>query len=285
MDNKQTREFNETINHIFKMDEREVFSNEIKSLMEEIEKNKLQSSKVLILINFIQYKLNELDSHHQLAKEMLKTKEYNTENLLLLNIFSKYSDDEYFLSIKKYMIEVLVEKLLLIQNFSIDQVKSSLTKINSKCQESNGENLFKEESVIKYIESKIDEKKNSSKDNFESLILTADDLLVNTVNQKTNFDNIVNSYDNSNLNEYNYDLKIYYSGGADSCSQNCSIKFSNPVNLETFIFYLKKRLGIYEHAKFNILILNKDKQEVEYLHNISQLSVKDINEIKIVPDE
>lgn len=285
MDNKQTREFNETINHIFKMDEKEVFSNEIKSLLEEIEKNKLQSSKVLILINFIQYKLNELDSHHQLAKEMLKTKEYNTENLLLLNIFSKYSDDQYFINVKKFMIEVLVEKLLLIQNFSIDQVKTSLTKINSKCQESNGENLFKEESVIKYIESKIDEKKNSSKDNFESLILTADDLLVNTVNQKTNFDNIVNSNDNSNLNEYIYDLKIYYSGGADSCSQNCSIKFSNPVNLETFIFYLKKRLGIYEHAKFNILILNKDKQEVEYLHNISQLSLKDINEIKIVPDE
>lgn len=285
MDNKQTREFNETINHIFKMDEKEVFSNEIKSLLEEIEKNKLQSSKVLILINFIQYKLNELDSHHQLAKEMLKTKEYNTENLLLLNIFSKYSDDQYFINVKKFMIEVLVEKLLLIQNFSIDQVKTSLTKINSKCQESNGENLFKEESVIKYIESKIDEKKNSSKDNFESLILTADDLLVNTVNQKTNFDNIVNSNDNSNLNEYNYDLKIYYSGGADSCSQNCSIKFSNPVNLETFIFYLKKRLGIYENAKFNILILNKDKQEVEYLHNISQLSLKDINEIKIVPDE
>jgi len=216
---------------------------------------------------------------------MLKTKEYNTENLLLLNIFSKYSDDQYFLNVKKFMIEVLVEKLLLIQNFSIDQVKTSLLKINSKCQESNGENLFKEESVIKYIESKIDEKKNSSKDNFESLILTADDLLVNTVNQKTNFDNIVNSNDNSNLNEYNYDLKIYYSGGADSCSQNCSIKFSNPVNLETFIFYLKKRLGIYEHAKFNILILNKDKQEVEYLHNISQLSLKDVNEIKIVPDE
>lgn len=285
MDNKQTREFNETINHIFKMDEKEVFSNEIKSLLEEIEKNKLQSSKVLILINFIQYKLNELDSHHQLAKEMLKTKEYNTENLLLLNIFSKYSDDQYFINVKKFMIEVLVEKLLLIQNFSIDQVKTSLTKINSKCQESNGENLFKEESVIKYIESKIDEKKNSSKDNFESLILTADDLLVNTVNQKTNFDNIVNSNDNSNLNEYIYDLKIYYSGGADSCSQNCSIKFSNPVNLETFIFYLKKRLGIYENAKFNILILNKDKQEVEYLHNISQLSLKDINEIKIVPDE
>ena len=285
MDNKQTREFNETINHIFKMDEKEVFSNEIKSLLEEIEKNKLQSSKVLILINFIQYKLNELDSHHQLAKEMLKTKEYNNENLLLLNIFSKYSDDQYFLNVKKFMIEVLVEKLLLIQNFSIDQVKTSLTKINSKCQESNGENLFKEESVIKYIESKIDEKKNSSKDNFESLILTADDLLVNTVNQKTNFDNIVNSNDNPNLNEYNYDLKIYYSGGADSYSQNCSIKFSNPVNLETFIFYLKKRLGIYEHAKFNILILNKDKQEVEYLHNISQLSLKDINEIKIVPDE
>lgn len=285
MENKQTREFNETINHIFKMDEKEVFSNEIKSLLEEIEKNKLQSSKVLILINFIQYKLNELDSHHQIAKEMLKTKEYNTENLLLLNIFSKYSDDQYFLNVKKFMIEVLVEKLLLIQNFSIDQVKTSLLKINSKCQESNGENLFKEESVIKYIESKIDEKKNSSKDNFESLILTADDLLVNTVNQKTNFDNIVNSNDNSNLNEYNYDLKIYYSGGADSCSQNCSIKFSNPVNLETFIFYLKKRLGIYEHAKFNILILNKDKQEVEYLHNISQLSLKDVNEIKIVPDE
>lgn len=285
MENKQTREFNETINHIFKMDEKEVFSNEIKSLLEEIEKNKLQSSKVLILINFIQYKLNELDSHHQIAKEMLKTKEYNTENLLLLNIFSKYSDDQYFLNVKKFMIEVLVEKLLLIQNFSIDQVKTSLLKINSKCQESNGENLFKEESVIKYIESKIDEKKNSSKDNFESLILTADDLLVNTVNQKTNFDNIVNSNDNSNLNEYNYDLKIYYSGGADSCSQNCSIIFSNPVNLETFIFYLKKRLGIYEHAKFNILILNKDKQEVEYLHNISQLSLKDVNEIKIVPDE
>jgi hypothetical protein len=284
MDKKQIREFNETINHIFKMDEREVFSNEIKSLMEEIEKYKLQNCKVLILINFIQYKLNELDSHHELAKEMLKNQK-NSQNLNLLNLFSKYCDDHHFLSVKKFMVDVLVEKLVEIKNFNIDQVKNSFKKINSKsqCQQTHGENIVKEESVVKYIESKLDEKKNSSKDFYDNINLTAEDLLLN--NHNTNYDNIGSSNNISNLNEYTYDLKIYYSGGAESCSQNCSIKIASPVDLDSFIFYLKKRLGIYEHAKFNILILNKEKQEVQYLNNISQLSIKEVNEIKIVPDD
>ena len=275
MDKKQAREFNETINHIFKMNEKEVISNEVKSLIEDIDKNQLQGSKVLILINFIQYKLNELDNHQELAKEMLKhSKEINSN---VLHIFSQYCDDHNFHSVKKFIVDLLIEKLLEIKNITIDHVKYSFKKISQKSLQ-NKELQQREGNVIKYIESKFEERKTSSKEIFENL--TPEEIMANP----NTFAHVACN-NISFANEFAYDLRIYYLGGADSCSQNCSIKSSTPLDLHSFIFYLKKKLGIYEHAKFKIVILNKEKEETDFLQNISQLSLKDTNELKIVPDD
>jgi hypothetical protein len=264
MDHILNRECTETINHVFKMNEKEVFANELKNLIEEVNKNGLQTSHELIVINFILYKLNEVDQHQDVAKELMTN--YN-KGKYSNKMFSQYCDETYFQNIKKYLIEVLIDYLIELDGITLEKITEILKKVRKK----NQENFNEDSNIIKYIEGKINDKNKKLNTNSDAKIISSKS------------EKVVPASKSNIVNKINYELKIYYLGGANSCSQKCSIVLDSQLDYSTFLFYLKQKLGIYEHAKFKIIILNKNKDEVRFLECISQLNTKDVNELKIVP--
>jgi hypothetical protein len=91
------------------------------------------------------------------------------------------------------------------------------------------------------------------------------------------------SYTPSVISENKYLLQIFYLDGADSYSQECNIYSQSPLDYNSFIYYLKKKLGIYEHAKFKLILLDSNREERQFLNSVNQLKYDEVNELKIVP--
>jgi len=463
-------DFQDTLNYIFKMNEKEVFTTELHNLIEEIENTHLQIAKVPILINFIQYKLNELCDHMEVAQNLLKSSKLDNQDeqsLFIRGIFQQFCKKEYFSGIKEYMMSLLIENLLQIENLDENFLKNCFNsgislnnqagdKITSNNSNNINSNTAKanESTVMNYLENKVLEKEvnknfidnilveekkgtggsNLNVNNSQNNIINNSNVISNANNSydfTSNFNkfygnqnegsdsrsrrgkkvkngssssattnNIYNYYNyntpnsvnyfnlnnsgNTNLNNNNfqnqnythsnfgnnlpqhqpcerrkernnppnsthnvnnnlivsnnynhsfqnlhpqnnlnlnftncnnssnnfniqfpsnsiidhpnnnlytlcetqevrYKLKIFYLDGADSYSQVCNIVSKQGLNFSSFLHCLKKKLGIYEHAKFKLVIVEKNKEEKEFLESVSQLKLDEVNELKIVP--
>jgi hypothetical protein len=262
MKSSANNNFHESFKNIFKKNEKENFLNEINTLNDDITTNGLTEFKTIININYILFKLYELDNNYELYQEILKEKKNkevkneDEDEINYADLFKIYINKNKFNDFKRFMIDNLFEYLLKIENINFGVLKSSIEKIVSKMQ--NDEDIrLKENNLLAYLESKIDQLKNNK--------------LIHTIKDSYNKDKII------------YKLNIFYDGGVDSCSQLCNIESRALIDYPTFIYKLKRKLGIYEHSTFKIVILNRNKDEIEILKEIEQLSIDHINLIKIVP--
>jgi hypothetical protein len=88
---------------------------------------------------------------------------------------------------------------------------------------------------------------------------------------------------NNEIEERNaYDLKVIYSEGSDNCPQMIKLKINKNSDFITFVRELKKALDIYEFAKFQIVIMEKNV-DLKFLESLKDLKTDSENHIKIVP--
>jgi hypothetical protein len=270
----------DTLAYIFKMNLKELFTNEITNLVEEIDSHGVGSCKVPILVNFIQYKLSELENHQKVAESLLLSQ--NSSNVTTKNEFTKFCKKENFNSIRNFMVEILIHKICEMDGVGLELIKFCIIPDSSKASSSQMKLYKIVEDKYKEINSKK-EKDNTIK--FNNL----EKFQKNNIKNSDNRNNLANNQNNDTLNRNNldnntftYKLKIYYLDGSDSYFQICNIKSRTALDYQSFIFNLKKKLGIYENARFKIVIM-ENKKEKEYFEDISQLISGEINEIKIVP--
>jgi hypothetical protein len=79
-----------------------------------------------------------------------------------------------------------------------------------------------------------------------------------------------------------YDIKVVYSEGSDNYPQMIKLKLNKNCDFNTFTRELKKSLDIYEFAKFQIVLMEKNN-DIKFLDNIGDLKIDEENQIKIVP--
>jgi len=261
MKSSANNKIQESFKNILKNNEKENFLNEINTLNEDIATNGLTEFKTIININYILFKLYELDNNYELYNEIVKEKKNkekneNEDEINYAELFKIYVNKNKFNDFKRFMIDTLFDNLLKIENINFDVFKRSIEDMASKMQ--NDDDIkIKENNLLAYLESKMDQAKNNNLIHF-----------------------IKDSY---NKDKVSYKLNIFYDGGVDSCSQRCIIESKTSIDYPTFIYKLKRKLGIYEHSTFKIVILNRYKDEIEILKEIEQLSTDHINLIKIVP--
>jgi hypothetical protein len=82
-------------------------------------------------------------------------------------------------------------------------------------------------------------------------------------------------------NYINYKFRVFYQYGSESTPQIININLTQDCDLKTMCKEIKKSLGIFEFAKFNIYI--NENNTYESLSGIGQLNTKDYNYLKLVP--
>lgn len=262
MKSNERNNFQDSVNNIFKKNEKEIFLNELNTLNDDITASGLAEFRTIINTNYILFKLYELDNNYELYNEMVKEKKNreaeNQDEVKYADMFKLYTDKEYFYDFKRSIIDALYDNLLKIENININTFKNSIEKIVDKMQ-NDDEIKTKENNLLAYLNSKI--------------------------NQDSKNKMIHSIKDSFPTNKIKYRLNIFYDGGVDSCSQRCIIESKSTIDYSTFIHKLKKKLGIYEHSTFKIVILNNNKEEIKILKELEQLNVDRINLIKIVPSD
>lgn len=263
---KKNKVFNETMNYIFNINEKEVFMNEFNSLIEEINSQKFNNIKMPIVMNFIMTKINEIEDYEKLAKQFLKdNKENNVFRGKVLTNIDQIDKTKLFMA--EFLMKVLAEDYSGISGTQLEE-KNKMNEVNNS--DING--LMKD---FQYFGNKIKAKKEKK---------------INSGNVKLNPSyetNLIASlnFNNNNLSQNNkiyYNLKIFYSDGSDAYPQTCIIISNTILDYKTFLHNLKRKLGIYEYAKFKVIILDQMKEK-NIFTDMRQIKIKEINEIKIVP--
>lgn len=260
----------QTLDYIFNIDQREVFDNELSTLKENMEINELNAVKNSAMLNFILYKSNELSYHAKLG-ESLKSSNKNS-------IVSEYLEKENFKNslrhIAKYMNDYHIKDAF--KDEVICKNKMEVDKIENVAVKTEFET---EVDQFLYYQPTAERNHNDNDGN----VLNEN----NIPNLKQGI-NCENRYKNDDRNilkkKIIYKLKIFYLDGSDNSAQLCNIETHEEINFESFINQLKKQLGIYEYAKFKILLLEHSNYNKIFLQELSQLRRDEINEIKIIPN-
>lgn len=309
----------DTLTYIFKLNEKEVFMNEMHNLVEEIENAGIEHCKIYILINFILYKLSELENHKKIAQTILSEAKVRSNSFI-----RKFCSRQTFAETKNAMVDVLLDSLVKLDGISLEFLKKTISQNNSESNLTNSQ-----EKLLRKLEEKLKEKQAAREKAVLSTSKMAnsakcDNMNANNIynkNQNTLYNSnffddeyefISENYDkdedeNENENEtisispkrniinninlnaldsvssfFNYKLKIFYLNGSDSYFQLINIKSKANLDYNAFIFRLKKKLGIYENSKFNIILM-ADKREIEFFTDMRQLKMNETTELKIVP--
>lgn len=202
--------------------EKDIFIDSLENLIEEINKNNLNETKFPILLNFLVDNLKELKKEIKNLKKLKFSKKI--EKFYNCNLKAIFKD---YLDVKEY-ISNSIEKLILDHSHMIG--KDILNQFFS--------NLKIEDNRIKYLI------KNKSYNFKEYKVKESERDCINNKNKDLKF-------------KFNF----FYLDGSDTYPQYQEfILNKNSVKFEQFLNLLKKSLGIYKYAKFNLIILNEHKQ-------------------------
>lgn len=273
----------ETIKFIFQIKEKEVFDNEYEMLTEEMQEEAYEKIKPLILSNFNSEKIKQLNQNYSYSNKFLK---YSNENFKI--DLSNLIDINQYTNTRNLIFDKFRQNLNFCKN-SIKEDLANLSYIGKKRDRKNDlENKDKSHdnsNNINNIDANVNNvnKKYSynfeedNKDNVNNKTLNLNDNDNSKVNfiQNKEFESDLQDDKNLNLSKFakisnfteseksdkissEYNLKITYFDGNDSLPQKLKIKINRKINFENFIFSLKKKLGIYEYAKFRLVSLKKN---------------------------
>jgi hypothetical protein len=316
----KSNEFKHTLDYIFNIDQKEVFDNELNCLKEEIEINNLNLLKIPAIMNFVIYKTNELNFHSKLA-ESLKNSSKNSviEDYLAKENFSRTS--KHIANNVRNNNMTIMANVDSVKEKKSD-VKIQEENITNNCENEvdsffifDSNNLNQDEGHF-FTNNNNDRHNNyvkTSDPNF-SLINSGSDVQLHNIekienslvnncnfNQQIEFNNKNPNFECLNCNsnyvdktkstlinipykkKIVYKFKIFYLDGSDNSAQLCNVEIDENVDFSTFVLQLKKQLGIYEYAKFKIVLLDKSSYHQKYLKDLSQLKTNEVNEIKIIP--
>lgn len=210
----------DSMDSIFSINEKDMFISELGQVLEEIKRYKLFHIRDAILINFILFKLEELDNTQRKATKLLKDR-LKLHGSLNFNMYKEANDYmiEYLLNT---MIEspdkICIEKLKNLSGFVNNDTHSQIlqrfieksTKLNGSCQKNSED--FSNNQIIQSV---------------------------------------------------CYKLRVSYLESSDAYVQNLEINLEPRHNeLNHFLSILRKKLGIYEFAKFKILIFADRKGKI-----------------------
>jgi len=317
----KSNEMKQTLDYIFNIDQREVFENELNCLKEEIENNNLDLVKIPAIMNFVIYKANELNFHSRLSESLIaRSKNSVFEDYLKKEIFSATNEhmsnfvkNNKLMSFSKYSTTADNKLDIKIQeDNSINKCENevdSFLKFDSNNLKDDKGNFFSNNDkegnniLVKTSDANFSIIKNESKN--ESLYISekienslANDINSNSqirlINQDPNYQSLIGKNKQEDKTKSTiinipykkkivYQLKIFYLDGSENSAQFCNIKIEENVDFNTFILQLKKQLGIYEYAKFKIVLINELSNHKVYLKDLSQLKTNQVNEIKIIP--
>jgi hypothetical protein len=276
---ESNEELHATLEAIFRIDEKSAFRSEYENLQHEIESKGLGESRIFILVNFLLYKLYLLDEFNKRRLEVVNDPFVRDRIPNLYNKILTQFTDEYFFTHKKFLLDVLVDLIVSLEEFNEDLLRSVLYNQN--------------DDIINYLLQKIKIKNETmNKIKFESRIVK--DPSKSTYFETNNRDKGCASlgykysfYSNCSLQKSirdgelkEYRCEISYLGGNDVRTQVLVVRSKE--DYKAFLFHIKKKLDIYEHAKFKILICGK-KPKQKVFRNIKQLKINRTNRLKIVP--
>ena len=239
----------ETIKFIFQIKEKDVFDNEYETLAEEVKEKSYKKIKPLILSNFISSKINDLNENYSYSKKFLK---FSNDNFKI--DLSHLIDIDQFKNTRNLM----SDKLKCSLNMSKNSIKEDLEKLSFLGKKKNREDDGKEDSFDFTDISNRDNLENEQKNDNNNNNINCD----NKVSSKlanNNSSNFAESYNKSIETSFDYNLKIFYFDGNDSVPQMLKIEMNDMMNYENFIYLLKKKLGIYEYAKFKLVSVKNNK--------------------------
>lgn len=217
----------ETIKFIFKTKEKDVFKNEFDKLNEELKSENFKTIKSFILSNFVSTKISQLNEQHDFTKHILKK-----SNNFDLNIENHLDIDQYQQA-KNIMTDDFKSYLNLCKK-SIDNDFNNLSFLNKITNREN--NFVENENEINNLCKNLQPIKKQYEINNKS---SSDTDSEETITQ--------------------YQLKITYQDGSESYPQFLKISNQEFSTFENFIYILKRKLGIYEYAKFKLVYLENNK--------------------------
>jgi len=243
------------LDEIFQVNDREIFLRELQEMEESITANNLEEQKEIILTNFIFSKVEEI----------------NTQIFLALQIKNKKDSLEETLHELKSKINV--DNMLKDRDFILNKAHERLSVLGSAVD--NCIKVKSNSTMIIGSDNNIDNQVTSSKINSNNNL---NNILSNVNNNAQSF-NVQN-----NMNNIMLKFKVYYFDGSEIQPQIVKFQVRENINFDDFMNIFKKNLGIYEFAKFKILIL-LNKKEIKFLADCKELKIDQFNEIKIVPED
>ena len=210
----------ETLKNIIKHSSSNIFINEYEALNDDIIRHNLINLQYQLKFNFFITKFNQYLNDYKLLKR-LQEKQINRKRK-----YSEALDSE----LKNYLNIQFSEHFKLAENLTT-------CFINLLCEYGNND---------------INEIKNIIINDINSLAISS--LIEKTLEAKTS--ELIQ--ENSENREKTFRLKIYYYKGSKK-PQVVKLSADNLNNISSFIFNLKKKLGIFEFSSFNIVIKKNNK--------------------------
>ncbi len=210
----------DTLKNIMKHSSSNIFINEFEALNDDINRHNLIKIQFQLKFNFFITKFNQYLNDYKLLKR-LQEKQINRNK--------QYSEKLDF-ELKHYLDIQISEHSKLAENLTS-------CFINLLCEYSNND---------------ISEIKNIINNDPNSVFLSS--LIEKTLEAKTS--ELIQ--ENSEQKDKIYKLKVYYYKGSKK-AQMIKIPADNLNNISSFVFNLKKKLGIFEFSSFNIVIKKNKK--------------------------
>lgn len=258
---KHMVDLKDSLNFIFKLKEQEIFDNEYKKLEEELQSDIYKKIKPFIVSNFISTKLSNLNEQYATTKQFLR--KYNNPDFNLKD----YIDLDEYKSTSDYMAQEL--------NVNLEKCKNSINEDYKKIVLLQSKANLKDPLISSENFKYLDLDKKSKIHSNEGIINTENNGEINQNNNNNLYNNVDCLYNdsfksrdyqgyNKNLNScvsspLQIQLKITYFDGCDTNPQFLNISTEEFSNMDNFLYIFKKRLGIYEYAKFKVIILENNK--------------------------
>ena len=210
----------DTLKNIMKHSSSNIFINEFEALNDDINRHNLINIQFQLKFNFFITKFNQYLNDYKLLKRLQEEQ---------INRKKKYSEKLDF-ELKHYLDIQISEHSKLAENLTSCFI-----------------NLLRE-----YGDNDINEIKNLINNDPNSVVLSS--LIEKTLEAKTS--ELIQ--ENSEQKDKIYKLKVYYYKGSKK-AQMIKIPADNLNNISSFVFNLKKKLGIFEFSSFNIVIKKNKK--------------------------
>jgi len=289
--NKNVISREDSLKNIFQTKEKDIIDIEYNSLTQDYSSENFLNLQPFILSKYIQSKFLNIKSNYELINNYLNESESHKLNLKdYLDLKELRNAQEYM--IKKLNLNLKSCKDLLnedMKKLSFLKKKRDFDSINEKKKEYSSSDGFIDE---QQINTKLNNKKNLIKEeNFKEDEYHYFDNFENVTNEKQRKINQELSESNNKINRNSIEkegpslkLKISYAGANDSYPQFLTFKTKEFSDFGKFLTVLKKKLGIYEFAKFKLVFIYNGT-ECYFLNSVNQFFLDRINEIKVVPED